>query len=128
MPRYHLYKYTEAQAEAMSTGKAAELLAKQKEMDDDGGDYGEAWNRKLSEYAGPDATAPGDLKEGPTLWAFWSKEDPEKAKKMDVSKAFSLLPNVKKILESKLVGGRRRKSRRSRKTRSTRALTARRRV
>jgi hypothetical protein len=117
MPRYNLYTYTEAQAEAMSAEKAAELLAKQKEMDDDGGDYGEAWNRKLSDYAGPEGFSP-DLKEGRKLWAFWSREDPEKAKTMDVSEAFSLLPEVKKILQGKAAGGRRRKSRKSRKSRT----------
>jgi len=129
MPRYDLYKYTEAQAEAMSPRVAAELLGKQKEMNEEGGDYGEAWYRELSYYAGPDAYRRGDVKEGDMLWDFWSKIlSEEEMQKLTVKDAFSLRPEVKSILKGKVKGGRRRKSRRSRKTRSTRALTARRRV
>ena len=112
-----LWKYTEAQAEAMSAAEAAKVLARQKELDEAGEDD-ETWERELEGYAleygengrrkrGPDGKfvvlkRGYDAPEAPELWHHWSKiYSEDEMMKLEVGEASSLHPNVKEILERK---------------------------
>lgn len=125
MPERELWKYTEAQAEAMSAAEAAKVLARQKELDDD--DHGEDWNRELAGYAleyedenhtprgsslpdrGPDGKFVvreydkwADVPEAPELWRHWSEiYSEDEMLKLEVGEASSLHPKVQEILERK---------------------------
>ena len=125
MPERELWKYTEAQAEAMSAAEAAKVLARQKELDDD--DHGEDWNRELARYAleyedenhtprgsslpdrGPDGKFVvreydkwADVPEAPELWRHWSEiYSEDEMLKLEVGEASSLHPKVQEILERK---------------------------
>jgi hypothetical protein len=119
-----LWKYTEAQAEAMSAAEAAKVLARQKELDDD--DHYEDWSRELAGYALsyeddnssprggplPDRDDDGklvvldegyDIPEAPELWRHWSEiiKDEKEMLDLTVGEALSLHPKVKEILERK---------------------------
>jgi hypothetical protein len=121
-----LWKYTEAQAEAMSAAEAAKVLARQEEAEEEG--YGEAWDRELAGYAleyedenhtprgsalpdrGPDGKFVvrkydkwADVPEAPELWRHWSEiiTDEKEMLKLEVGEALSLHPKVKEILERK---------------------------
>ena len=121
-----LWKYTEAQAEAMSAAEAAKVLARQEEAEEEG--YGEAWDRELAGYAleyedenhsprgsslpdrGPDGKFVvrkydkwDDVPEAPELWRHWSNiiKDEKEMLKLEVGEALSLHPKVKEILERK---------------------------
>ena len=121
-----LWKYTEAQAEAMSAAEAAKVLARQKELDDD--DHYEDWERELAGYAleheeenhtprgsslpdrGPDGKFVvreydkwADVPEAPELWRHWSEiiKDEKEMLDLTVGEALSLHPKVKEILERK---------------------------
>jgi hypothetical protein len=120
-----LWKYTEAQAEAMSAAEAAKVLARQEEAEEEG--YGEAWDRELAGYAlehedenhtprgsslpdrGPDGKFVvrkydkwADVPEAPELWRHWSEiYSEDEMLKLEVGEALSLHPKVKEILERK---------------------------
>ena len=119
-----LWKYTEAEAEAMSAAEAAKVLARQKELDDD--DHYEDWSRELAGYALsyeddnssprggplPDRDDDGklvvldegyDIPEAPELWRHWSEiiKDEKEMLDLTVGEALSLHPKVKEILERK---------------------------
>lgn len=108
-----LWKYTEAQAEAMSAAMAAKVLAEDKEVD-----YGEATERELEGYVldyetgsprkdshGNYILADGysEIDDGAEMWHHWSKIYPQsKMMKLTVGEAMGLHPDVKKILEHKV--------------------------
>jgi hypothetical protein len=104
-----LWKYTEAQAEAMSAAEAAKVLARQKELEEEGEDD-ETWDRELEGYALAydddgkfEVLDKGyDVPEAPELWHHWSKFYSEKEMmELTVGEASSLHPKVREILERK---------------------------
>jgi len=125
-----LWKYTEAQAEAMSATNAAKVLAEQEKLETDG--QNETSDRELAGYAldydddgKPKKDSSGnyvplkrgyDVPDAPNIWRHLSKMySNEKMMSITVEEAKSLQPEVKKILQSKAAGGRRRKTRKGRK-------------
>ncbi len=122
MPK-ELWKYTEAEAEAMSAADAAKVLARQKELEEENGD--ETWERELAGYAlsyeddnhsprggplpdrGPDGKfvvlkRGYDVPEAPEMWRHWSKiYSEDKMMELEVGEASSLHPKVREILERK---------------------------
>jgi hypothetical protein len=104
-----LWKYTEAQAEAMSAAEAAKVLARQEELDEAALDD-ETWERELAGYAlsyDDDGKLVlldegYDVPEAPELWRHWSKfYSEDKMMELEVGEASSLHPKVKEILERK---------------------------
>jgi len=133
-----LWQYTEAQAEAMSATDAAKVLAEQEKLETDG--QNETSDRELAGYAldydddgKPKKDSSGnyvplkrgyDVPDAPNIWRHLSKMySNEKMMSITVEEAKSLQPEVKKILQSKAAGGRRRMSRKTRKGKSRRRHT-----
>lgn len=133
-----LWQYTEAQAEAMSATNAAKVLAEQEKLETDG--QNETSDRELAGYAldydddgKPKKDSSGkylplargyDVPDAPDIWRHLSKMySNEKMMRITVEEAEGLQPEVKKILQSKAAGGRRRKSRKTRKGKSRRRHT-----
>jgi len=133
-----LWQYTEAQAEAMSATNAAKVLAEQEKLETDG--QNETSDRELAGYAldydddgKPKKDSSGnyvplkrgyDVPDAPDIWRHLSKMySNEKMMSITVEEAEGLQPEVKKILQGKAAGGRRRKSRKTRKGKSRRRHT-----
>jgi hypothetical protein len=112
-----LWQYTEAQAEAMSAGNAAKVLAEQEELEND--PPSSIQHRELEGYAlkfddnghrvkdskGDYVVAKRgyDVPEAPKLWHHWSKlYSQDKMMSLTIEEAESLHPEVKKILEKKV--------------------------
>ena len=127
-----LYEITEAQAEAMSSAMAKQVLADQKAFEKKH-DRLETWDRELAGYAvkfdddgKPLKDKDGkyvlwdagvtDVDEAPAAFRYWETQglSHEKLFNMSVGYALSLRPEVKKILKKKPKDAGRRRSRRGR--------------